>query len=109
MRSASPGTATKQCSRNAVLGSLAFAAAIAIWDHAGWIPSVTDIAARNLVRMIAAGAAAHSDHGRDVALTLLEAARNPDSGYQIRDPHKLRTIAEEYGVETEGRSGASRG
>ena len=62
------------------------------------------IAARNLVRMIAAGAAAHSDHGRDVALTLLEAARNPDSGYQIRDPHKLRTIAEEYGVETEGRS-----
>ncbi len=62
------------------------------------------IAARNLVRMIAAGAAAHSDHGRDVALTLLQAARNPDSGYQIRDPHKLRTLAEEYGVETDGQS-----
>ncbi len=62
------------------------------------------IAARNLVRMIAAGAAAHSDHGRDVALTMLEAARNPDSGYQIRDPQKLRVIAEEYGVATDGQS-----
>ncbi len=62
------------------------------------------IAARNLVRMLAAGAAAHSDHGRDVALTLLEAARNPDSGYQIRDPQKLRVIAEEYGVATDGQS-----
>ena len=62
------------------------------------------IAARNLVRMLAAGAAAHSDHGRDVALTLLQAARNPDSGYQIRDPQKLRVIAEEYGVATDGQS-----
>ena len=32
------------------------------------------IAARNLVRMIAGGASAHSDHGRDVAHTLLLAA-----------------------------------
>src|SRR3990172_8503140 len=29
------------------------------------------IAARNLARAIAAGSAAHSDHGRDVAFTLL--------------------------------------
>ena len=28
------------------------------------------IAARNLLRMVAAGAAAHSDHGRDIAHTL---------------------------------------
>jgi len=39
-----------------------------------------------------------------VALTLLEAARNPDSGYEIRDPQKLRVIAEEYGVATDGQS-----
>ena len=32
------------------------------------------VAARNLVRMIAAGASAHSDHGRGMALTLLAAA-----------------------------------
>ncbi len=62
------------------------------------------IAARNLVRMIAAGASAHSDHGRDVATVLLEAARNPDSGYEIRDPDKLMTIAAEYDLDTEGKS-----
>ena len=33
------------------------------------------IAARNFVRMIAAGAAAHSDHGRSVAEVFLSAAR----------------------------------
>ncbi|MCK4324101.1 MAG: carbon monoxide dehydrogenase, partial [Armatimonadetes bacterium] len=62
------------------------------------------IAARNLVRMIAAGAAAHSDHGRDVTLALLEASRNPDSGYEIRDPDKLMLIADEYGLKTDGKS-----
>ncbi len=43
--------------------------------------SPEEIVARNFTRMIAAGAAAHSDHGRDVAKTLLIAAENPDSGY----------------------------
>jgi anaerobic carbon-monoxide dehydrogenase catalytic subunit len=62
------------------------------------------IAARNLVRMIAGGASAHMDHGRAVAGALLEAARNPDSGYEIRDPHKLMVIADEYGLATEGKS-----
>jgi len=33
------------------------------------------IAARNLARGISAGAAAHSDHGRDLAFTLLAAAK----------------------------------
>ncbi|MGD2058755.1 MAG: hypothetical protein PVI04_08485, partial [Anaerolineales bacterium] len=32
------------------------------------------VAARNFARMVAAGAAAHSDHGRDLAYTLLAAA-----------------------------------
>src|SRR5512136_2932266 len=41
------------------------------------------IGARNFGRMIAAGAAAHSDHGRDVAKTLLAAATNPASGYSV--------------------------
>ena len=62
------------------------------------------IAARNLARAIAAGAAAHSDHGRDVAHALLEAARNPDSGYEIRGVGKLMAIAAEYDIETEGQS-----
>jgi len=33
------------------------------------------IAARNLIRMIAAGASSHSDHGRDVVKTLLTTAQ----------------------------------
>ena len=61
------------------------------------------IVARNLSRMIAAGTAAHSDHGRDIAHTLLMAAGNPDADFKIKDDHKLRVLAEEYGVATTGR------
>jgi carbon-monoxide dehydrogenase catalytic subunit len=59
------------------------------------------IAARNLARMIAAGAAAHSDHGRDVAQALMIAAEGGD--YEIKDERKLRRLAAEWGIETEGR------
>ena len=62
------------------------------------------IAARNLVRMIASGAAAHSDHGRDIAHTLLMAAERDDCDYQIKDAAKLRALADELGVPTEGKS-----
>ena len=55
------------------------------------------IAARNVVRMIAAGAAAHSDHGRDIVHALKLAAEGGD--YTIKDPIKLRRLAAEWGVE----------
>jgi len=61
------------------------------------------IAARNLTRMIAAGAAAHSDHGRDVAHTLLMAAENPDGDYKVKDETKLRALAEEMDIPIESR------
>jgi len=61
------------------------------------------IVARNFARMIAAGAAAHSDHGREVAKTLLTAARSPQSGYSIKDVNKLKKVAAVLGVETENR------
>ncbi|MGQ9615693.1 MAG: anaerobic carbon-monoxide dehydrogenase catalytic subunit [Spirochaetota bacterium] len=61
------------------------------------------IAARNIARMIAGGAAAHSDHGRDVAHTLLMFARNPGSDYTIKNEKKLKRIAEFYGIKTEGK------
>lgn len=61
------------------------------------------IAARNLVRMIAAGAAAHSDHGRDIAHTLLMAAKDENCDYKIKDKTKLYALAKELGVETEGK------
>ncbi len=61
------------------------------------------IAARHLIRMIAAGAAAHSDHGRDVAHTLLMIAEDPNSDYTVKDERKLKTLAAHYGIETKDR------
>ncbi|MFO7900181.1 MAG: anaerobic carbon-monoxide dehydrogenase catalytic subunit [Planctomycetota bacterium] len=61
------------------------------------------IAARNLVRMIAGGAAAHSDHGRDVAHTLLMAAEGEAEDYEIIGEDKLRTLAAEYGIDADGK------
>jgi len=62
------------------------------------------IVARNLLRMIAAGAAAHSDHGRDIAHTLLLTAEGKGGGYEIKDEAKLKALAAEYGIGTEGRN-----
>src|SRR5574337_644576 len=41
------------------------------------------IQARNLIRSIAAGSAAHSDHGRDMAFTLKAVAEGKAEGYTI--------------------------
>jgi carbon-monoxide dehydrogenase catalytic subunit len=61
------------------------------------------IAARNLLRMIASGAAAHSDHGRDVAQTFKMAVENESCDYAIKDELKLREVAARYGIKVEGR------
>ena len=58
------------------------------------------IAARNFARMVAAGAAAHSDHGRSVAEDFLSAARKETEDYRIKDPGKLLAIAPTLGVAT---------
>jgi len=65
--------------------------------------NVDTIAARNIARMVAAGTAAHSDHGRDVTHTLLMIATNPKADYGIKNERKLKEIAEVYGVKTDGR------
>jgi len=61
------------------------------------------ITARNLLDDLAAGAAAHSDHGREVIEVLLETAEGKSQGYQILDVEKLNTVAAEYGIETDGK------
>ncbi len=66
--------------------------------------TVETVAARNLARAIAAGGAAHSDHGRDLAFVLHGAATGEAPGYEIRDEFKLREVALDLGVEIEGRS-----
>ena len=58
------------------------------------------IAARNFARMVAAGAAAHSDHGRSVAEVFMSAARKETNDYQIKDIGKLLDIAPHLGVAT---------
>lgn len=65
--------------------------------------TVETIAARNLARAVAAGSAAHSDHGRDVAFTLLAAAEGQAQGYAIRDAAKLLAVAQKYGIPTDKR------
>jgi carbon-monoxide dehydrogenase catalytic subunit len=58
------------------------------------------IVARNLGRMIAAGAASHSDHGRDLVEVLATVGDGDGSGYEIREPEKLKAVAAEYGIDT---------
>ncbi|MDK2849208.1 MAG: anaerobic carbon-monoxide dehydrogenase catalytic subunit [Desulfuromonadales bacterium] len=59
--------------------------------------------ARNLARMAAAGASAHSDHGRKVALLLKEVASGRNTDYTIINPDKLLAVAGRLGIPTEGR------
>jgi carbon-monoxide dehydrogenase catalytic subunit len=66
--------------------------------------TIDTIQARNLIRAISAGAAAHSDHGRDMAFTLKAVANDEAEGYVIRDVAKLRTIAKLYDIPIEGRA-----
>jgi carbon-monoxide dehydrogenase catalytic subunit len=62
------------------------------------------VAARNFARMVAAGAAAHSDHGRDLAYTLLAAAEGHAPDYSIKDPAKLREMAGYLDVAVDGKT-----
>lgn len=61
------------------------------------------VAARNYARAVAGGAAAHSDHGRDLAFALAAVARGEAQGYRIRDVGKLFMVAEYLGVKTQDR------
>jgi carbon-monoxide dehydrogenase catalytic subunit len=60
------------------------------------------IAARNLVRKIAGGAAAHSDHGRTAAMTLLRAAEG-GGDYTIKDEKRLRQVAQYFDIDPAGK------
>ncbi len=62
------------------------------------------IVARNLARTIAAGASAHSDHGRDILETLYHVGQGKTDIYKISEPEKLRKIATEYGLVVDQKS-----
>jgi carbon-monoxide dehydrogenase catalytic subunit len=62
------------------------------------------IVARNYLREVVGGAAAHSDHARGLVLLLKKVAQGLEGGYQIRDERALRRNAARYGVEDLERS-----
>ena len=49
--------------------------------------------------MVAAGCAAHSDHGRTVAEVFLSVASKETEDYKIKDYNKLLAIAPHFGVD----------
>jgi carbon-monoxide dehydrogenase catalytic subunit len=59
------------------------------------------IVARQLIRMQAAGAASHSEHGRHIALTLLEVGEGKAPAYRIKDEKKLLAIADMLSIPTQ--------
>ncbi len=62
------------------------------------------IAARHFARQVAGGAAAHSDHGRDMAMTLRAVALDEAAGYKVKDEQKLMSVADHMGIPTQGRA-----
>jgi carbon-monoxide dehydrogenase catalytic subunit len=66
--------------------------------------SADTIVARNLIRAIAAGTAAHSGHAKHLAHTLLKSAEGRAPNYPVKDEAKLRVVAQRLGLATEGKS-----
>ena len=62
------------------------------------------IVARNFLREVVGGTAAHSDHGRHLALLLRDVAKGEGHGYTIKDELAVIKNAKLYGVDIEGKS-----
>jgi carbon-monoxide dehydrogenase catalytic subunit len=61
------------------------------------------IVARNFLREVVGGCAAHSDHARHLVLRLKEVAEGKGGDYKIADKKALIRFAERYDIETDGR------
>ena len=62
---------------------------------------VHGIVGRNYLRFTAGGSATHSDHGREICHTLYNTKEG--GNYTVKDPEKLKRIAHEWNIETEGK------
>jgi len=89
------------CCRNCAMGPCRL---VGRHDRGVCGATIDTIVARNFARGVAAGASAHSDHGRDLAYTLLEAVEGHAPDYGVRDPFKLVEVAGYLEIETDGRS-----
>lgn len=68
--------------------------------------TIDTIMARNFARMVASGAAAHTDHGMSMLDVFREVVNGNIKDYTIKDPIKLEEVASSIGIETEGRETA---
>ncbi|MFO8033433.1 MAG: anaerobic carbon-monoxide dehydrogenase catalytic subunit [Desulfohalobiaceae bacterium] len=65
---------------------------------------IDTIQARNFSRMVASGAAAHTDHGMSMLDLFREVVKGDITDYKIKDPVKLVDVAQSVGIETDGRN-----
>jgi carbon-monoxide dehydrogenase catalytic subunit len=65
--------------------------------------TIDTIMARNFARMVASGAAAHTDHGMSMLDVFREVVNGSIKDYAIKDPIKLEEVAKEVGIDVEGR------
>ena len=61
------------------------------------------VVARNYLREVVGGTAAHSDHGRHLVLRLKKVAQGNGNGYEIKDENALRKAAREFKIEETSR------
>lgn len=66
--------------------------------------TIDTIQARNFARMVASGAAAHTDHGMAMVDLFREVVTGNIKEYKIKDVGKLVQVAQSIGIETEDRS-----
>ncbi|MGA1842787.1 MAG: anaerobic carbon-monoxide dehydrogenase catalytic subunit [bacterium] len=66
--------------------------------------TIDTIMSRNFARMVASGAAAHTDHGMSMLDLFREVVNGHISDYRIKDTDKLRKVAEEMGIDTKNLS-----
>ncbi len=59
--------------------------------------------ARGFARVVAAGTAAHSDHGREMAELFYSVAKGENPDFEIKDEAKLLAFAKHFEVETDDR------
>jgi carbon-monoxide dehydrogenase catalytic subunit len=65
---------------------------------------IDTIMSRNFARMVASGAASHTDHGMSMLHLFGEVVKGNIKDYSIKDPIKLGKVASSIGIETEGKS-----
>ena len=65
--------------------------------------TIDTVMSRNFARMVASGAASHTDHGMTMLDVFREVVNGKIEGYTIKDPMKLEEVANSIGIETEGR------